>query len=79
MLHVYDGQCNLGDLPTDYGVGCKEHDYNNAFFGCAENEHDYCTAEFCYVGDECNAPDAAKSSIGAKYRFSYNACGDGIK
>jgi len=70
-LKFYDSDCEEGKLPSNYGNYCKAWDSYSENFDCRYNEHDYCSAKWCFVGDECNAPDAADSAVGSPHRYSY--------
>ena len=62
--------------PANYGVGvCGAWD-TGLEPNCAENENNYCELEWCYVSAECEASDAAVSTLNEEIKYSYATCGN---
>ena len=76
---VYNNQCDIFDLPMDYGVTeCMAFDMSIAEVGCdgSASAPEWCSAAWCYVNDECEAADKIESAYAPGTFFSYNACMD---
>ena len=71
---VYDGQ--VFDYPADYGLNtCAAWDAGEAPF-CADNLFGFCTANWCYVSNDCAASDTQPSNVIEGLSYSYATCGD---
>ena len=73
IIYTVDG---VGyEYPPNYGVGiCAPWDTDLEPY-CAENEEDYCEAEWCFVSSECEASDTTTSNLNPDIAYSYKTCG----
>ena len=62
LISYTDSQCVEHELRADYGTGhCDAWDEGLDPFCAGENPPAFCSMPWCYVSEECNAPDIEKS------------------
>ena len=62
---------------ANYGLNeCAAWDQDLGPF-CLDNAQDFCTAQWCYVSNDCTAPDTTPSNVeDSNISYSYQVCGD---
>ena len=75
-IEFTDADGEVHEYPIDYGTAkCEAWDSGLAP-DCADNEADFCEAQWCYVDATCEAEDTTISALNPEISYSYLTCGN---